>query len=92
MSCSGTHQLKCECGAKYIRKTSRKFKRYQEHIHSFIYNIPEKSKFATYLLDTHHPLSPHCFNIVKIVDSLIPGNNWKYLKHINLHVFPVKVD
>ena len=43
MNCSGINQLKCECGAKYIGKTTRKFKeRYQEHKHSFVYNIPEK--------------------------------------------------
>ena len=58
LSNSGIYQLKCECGTKYIGKTTRKFKqRFQEHKHSFIYNNPDRSKFAAHLLQEHHPLN-----------------------------------
>ena len=54
MSSSGIYQLECECGARYIGKTMRKFKeRYREHRHSFIYNNPERSNFTAHLLFIH---------------------------------------
>ena len=86
LSNSGIYQLKCECGTKYIGKTTRKFKqRYQEHKHSFIYNNPDRSKFAAHLLQEHHPLNLNCFTIIKIIadkNLLIHGNNTKYSRSV----------
>ena len=70
MSNSGIYQLNCECGASYIGKTSRKFKqRYQEHRHSFIYNNPDRSKFAAHLLQYHHSFTKDCFKIIKVTHN-----------------------
>ena len=70
MNCSGIYQFKCKCEAAYIGKTNRKFKqRYNEHKHSFVYNYPEKSKFANHLLREHHPFDPKYFKIKKIVNN-----------------------
>ena len=81
MFCSGIYKLICECRAQYLGKASRKFKqRYQEHRHSFIYNIPEKSKFSAHLLNSHHPLNQNCFNIVKIVNDKKRIDTWEQVE------------
>ena len=71
MNSSGIYKLKCKCEATYIGKTTRKFKqRLNEHKHSFIYNIPDRSPFASHLLEQHHPYNFDYFNIKKILNNL----------------------
>mgnify|MGYP000751796836 CR=1 FL=1 len=91
MSGSGIYQLDCECGARYIGKTSRKFKqRYQEHRHNFIYNNPERSKFASHLLQYHHSFMQDCFEIIKTTHDNKLINIWeqyeiyKPIKQVNI--------
>ena len=86
MSSSGIYQLDCECGARYIGKTTRKFKqRYQEHRHSFIYNNPERSKFAAHLLHYHHSFTKDCFKIIKTTYDNKLINIWEQYEIYKAH-------
>ena len=86
MSGSGIYQLDCECGARYVGKTSRKFKqRYKEHRHSFIYNIPERLKFAAHLLQYHHSFKQDCFKIIKITHDNKLINIWEQYEIYKAH-------
>ena len=38
-------------------------------IWSFIYNLPDRSKFAVHLLESHHSFDSNNFNIPKIIPS-----------------------
>ena len=81
MSCSGIYKLECPCGAQYIGKTTRKFKqRLHEHRYSFIYNKPEKSNYASHLLEHHHPLNNNSFSIIKILNDKKLINTYEELE------------
>ena len=64
----------------YIGRTTRKFKqRLNEHKHSFIYNIPDRSTFAAHLLEHHHPYNDNYFNIKKILNNNQYIDTWEEL-------------
>ena len=58
MSYSRIYQLQCECGAKYIGRTTRQLQtRFNKHKHDFKYGIINRSKFAAHCLENCHPFS-----------------------------------
>ena len=78
MNCSGIYAITCDCGSKYVGKTTRKFKqRFYEHKYSFIHNKPEKSTVAAHLLKYNHILNPNSFNIVKIINNKKLISTWE---------------
>ena len=80
LSYSGIYKLKCE----YIQ--GRKFKqRYQEYRHSFIYNNPNRYKFAAHLLDKYHPLNPSCFSVIKTLSDKKLINTWEQFEIYKTH-------
>ena len=81
MNCSGIYQIQCKCEAKYIGRTTRKFKqRYREHKYSFIYNLPDKSKFAAHLLNNHHTFDQNNFTINRIIHNNKLIDTWEQLE------------
>ena len=58
------------CWLFYVGKigdviTGKLKQRYQEHKHNFIYNNPDRSKFAAHVLQFHHSFNKDCFKIIK---------------------------
>ena len=67
---------------KTIRKFSQCFK---EHKHSFIYNYPEKSKYAAHLLEQHHIFDSDNFQILKIIPNTKLIDTWEHLEIFKAH-------
>ena len=79
---SGIYQLQCQCGLKYIGRTTRQFQiRFNEHKHNFRYGITDKSKFAAHCLDNCHPFLPleQSFSIIKKVNKIDQIDIWEAL-------------
>ena len=78
VTCSGIHNLACNCGANYILHTKRQFKqRLTEHKHDFKYSITDRSKFAAHLINKCHPLGP--INRIFLILKIINNNKYIYL-------------
>ena len=81
LSQSGIYELHCECNAKYIGRTTRKFsQRFNEHKHSFIHNYPERSNYAAHLLNSKHKFNLDNFKILKIIPNRKLIDTWEHFE------------
>lgn len=68
---SGVYRLECgSCKASYVGQTGRKlYNRLQEHYRAFKNNSPEKSAFASHLIESGHDFSNFSFKLLYSADK-----------------------
>ena len=80
---SGIYKLNCPCGSSYVGKTFRQFKkRIYEHSHAYLYNIPERSTYASHLLQPDHIAIPfnNTYEILKIINNKYTIELWEQIE------------